>query len=80
MSDSIIDIFTFPFDFTSDKGPSKEEKAAKRLQSAKEQEVRRRESRENRRRASTAKTLTASQRGGSLFPSDFASSGSTTLG
>lgn len=66
--------------FGGDSGPSDEEKAAKRLLSAKEQEVRRRESRENRRRASTAKTLTASQRSASLFPSDFAPLGSTTLG
>lgn len=63
-----------------DKGPSKEEKAARKLQEAKAFEIRRRETRENRRRASTAKTLSTAQFGGSLFPSDFAPSSSTRLG
>lgn len=62
------------------KGPTEEEKAAKRLQSAKESEVRKKEERQGRRLASVAKTQTASQRGGSLFPSDFAPGGSTQLG
>lgn len=74
MSDVFNDLFG-----GSSKATGKEA-AALRLQAAKESEVRRADARENRRRASTAKTLTASRRGGSLFPSDFASSGSLSLG
>lgn len=74
MSNVIADVFGF-----GDEGPTEKERAAKRLQAAKASEVRKRESRESRRRASQAKTLAASQRGGSLFPSDFAPRGSTSL-
>lgn len=74
MSDVFKDLFGGSSEATG------KEAAALRLQSAKESEVRRAESRENRRRASTAKTLTASRRGGSLFPSDFAPSTSSRLG
>lgn len=61
-------------------GPTSEEREAKRLQSAEAQVTRRKEARENRRRASTAKTLAGSGREGSLFPSDFAPSVSARLG
>lgn len=61
-------------------GPSEEEEAARRLQGAKSLELRRKEERENRRLASVAKTQTAIQRSGSLFPSDFAPGGSLDLG
>lgn len=61
-------------------GETVERLAARRAEEAKAQEVRRAEIQENRRRASTAKTLTASRRGGSLFPSDFAPSTSSSLG
>lgn len=67
--------------FFGKKGPTDEEVAARRLQSAKESEIRKKENRENRRRASTAKTLAGSAtRQGSLFPSDFAPAGSEQLG
>lgn len=51
-----------------------------RLQSAQSEQIRRRENREKRRRASVAKTLAGANRQGSLFPSDFAPSSPTTLG
>ncbi len=66
--------------FGGDKGPTEEEKAARRLQAVESQETRRREAKENRRRASTAKTVAGTQRQGSLFPSDFAPSVPSRLG
>lgn len=59
---------------------SDKDKAAKRLQQAETQQTLRRAAAENRRRASTAKTLAGANREGSLFPSDFAPSAPTKLG
>lgn len=51
-----------------------------RFQAAQSEQIRRRENREKRRRASVAKTLAGVERQGSLFPSDFAPSSPSTLG
>lgn len=59
---------------------SDEEIAAENLLLAQQVETREKEKKENERRASIAKTASTIQNEGSLFPSDFASTASSTLG
>ena len=66
--------------FGGPEGPSRQEREAQKLQAFEAAATRRRQTKERRRQASTAKTLAGANRQGSLFPSDFAPSVPSGLG